>query len=172
MKVITTMQNAIETLQDANLPQNVIKDILLNTYIFETEFKGSTLNQIIILEKDENYLMPHTIPELEEDIDNYHKILYIISDTGEGVLTYSEQIGSMASTPIVLDDNQRIITLLHNAISYIEDTMLNGDKLINTKIANELGITNEEYEHLMSECPESAEDSTTNLAERRKITTK
>lgn len=88
MKVITTMKNAIEVLQETVLPQNVIKDILLNTYIFETEFKGSTLNRIIILEQDENYLMPYTIPEIEEDIDNYHKKVFIISDTGEGVLTY------------------------------------------------------------------------------------
>ena len=53
MKVITTMKNAIEVLQETVLPQNVIKDILLNTYIFETEFKGSTLNRIIIFEQDE-----------------------------------------------------------------------------------------------------------------------
>ncbi len=172
MKVITTMQEALQELPNTNLTPNVVKDVLLNTYLFETEFKGSTINQIIILDKDDNYVPPNTTPEIEEDIDNYHKTLYIVSDTGEGVLTYSEQIRGMASTPIVLDDNQRIITLLHNAISYIEDTMLNGDKLINTKIANELGITNEEYEHLMSECPESADDSTSNLAERRKITTK
>ena len=166
------MQNAIEILQDTNLPQNVIKDILLNTYIFETEFKGSTLNQIIILEKDESYLMPYTIPELEEDIDNYHKTLYISSDTGEGILTHSKQIGSMASTPFVLDDNKRTTTLLCNAISYIEDEIINGNKLIDTKIANKLGITNKEYEYLMSECPTTAENTTNNFAERRKITTK
>lgn len=170
MKIITTIQEAIQVLPYTNLTPNVIKDILLNTYLFETEFNGSTINQIVLLDKDDKYVPPNTIPEIEEDIDNYHKTLYIISDTGEGVLTYFEQIGSMASSPIVLDDKQRIITLLQNAISYIEDTILNGNKLINTKIANELGIANEEYEYLMCECPATAENTTNNIAERRKIT--
>lgn len=170
MKVITTMKNAIEVLQETVLPQNVIKDILLNTYIFETEFKGSTLNRIIILEQDENYLMPYTIPEIEEDIDNYHKKVFIISDTGEGVLTYSKQTQN-TTTPNPIDNTKRLQALLYNAISYIEDEILSGRKLINTKTANEIGINNEEYEYLMGGCSATAENTANNLAERRKIKT-
>ncbi len=172
MKVITTMQEALQVLPNTNLTPNVVKDVLLNTYLFETEFKDSTINQIVLLDKDDHYVPPNTIPEIEEDIDNYHKTLYIVSDTGEGLLTYSEQFRDIVPTPIILDNKQRITTLLHNAISHIEDTILNGDKLINTKIANELGITNEEYEYLMCECPATAENTNNNFAERRKITTK
>jgi len=40
------------------------------------------------LEPNEPYKVPDIVPELEEDIGNYHKRLYITCDSGEGIVIY------------------------------------------------------------------------------------
>jgi hypothetical protein len=78
-----------------NLKNNVenarrIKEILFDLYLFEREFNKELYpnNEIIILDKNEEYEPPFDIPELELQIGNYIKRLYIISDSGEGLIVY------------------------------------------------------------------------------------
>ena len=64
-------------------------------------------------------------------------------------------------------DKERLQILLYNAITYIEDSMLGGKTLIDTEIADELNISCDEYECLMS-----ADNNNNEIAERRKIQAK
>lgn len=73
-----------------DLPNEVIEDILYQTYIFETEFKQSKINEIILLKKFEDYNLNGLLPELEFDIEGFHKSVYIVCDSGEGIIIYKE----------------------------------------------------------------------------------
>lgn len=68
----------------------------------------------------------------------------------------------------------RLITLLHNALTVIEDGNLCGRTLKGTEIQDEINITDEEYDYIMSETPNEDdyfedEETTNTSAERRKI---
>ena len=68
----------------------------------------------------------------------------------------------------------RLITLLHNALTIIEDANLCGRTLKGTEIQDEINITDEEYDYIMSETPNEDdyfedEETTNTPAERRKI---
>ena len=69
---------------------DLLKDLLFQTYIFDTQFTGETLNEIVLVNKDETYKMPDLIPEIEEIIGGYKKTLFIICDSGEGLIVYQE----------------------------------------------------------------------------------
>ena len=59
----------------------------------------------------------------------------------------------------------RLITLLHNALTIIEDGNLCGRTLKGTEIQDEINITNAEYDYVMSVDDDNIEET----AERRKI---
>ena len=59
----------------------------------------------------------------------------------------------------------RLITLLHNALTLLEDSNLCGRTLKGTELQDEINITNEEYDYVMS----VDDDNIEGTAERRKI---
>ena len=81
-------------LANADLPPELLKDLLFQLFIMETQFEGDTLNEIIILNKDEPQHQIDLIPEIEEEIEGYQKKLYIICDSGEGLVVYHELGGN------------------------------------------------------------------------------
>jgi|GEM_PF-4536993 len=173
---ITNMKQAVTELQKIELSQNTIKDILLQAYIIDTQYPKEIQNKIVLLQNNEQYDTHDLIPEIEEDIDGYHKSIYILSDYGEGLIIYKRyatDTTQYTTDTIQCDtdteeiDKERLQILLYNAITYIEDSMLCGKTLIDTEIADELNISCDEYECLMC-----ADNENNELAERRKIQTK
>ncbi|MBR2430698.1 hypothetical protein IKB17_04480, partial [bacterium] len=71
--------------------------------------------------------------------------------------------------------HDRLITLLYNTLTIIEDSNLLGQSLKNTEIQDEINITDEEYDYIMSKTPNEDmdcfvdEDTNNTPAERRKI---
>ena len=178
---ITNMKQAVTELQKIELSQNTIKDILLQAYIIDTQYPKKIQNKIVLLQDNEQYNTQNLIPEIEEDIDDYHKSIYILSDYGEGLIIYKRYTTDMHNdtdtTQYTTDtiqcdtdteeiDKERLQILLYNAITYIEDSMLMGKTLIDTDIADELNITYDEYADIMS-----ADYNNNEIAERRKIQT-
>lgn len=94
MITIKNIQEAIDKLDLNEYSYPVMKDIVAQAFIIEKEFKEfpECNNQIIILDKDEEYQEPDLIPEIDENIEEYNKKLYILSDTGEGLLIYRKII--------------------------------------------------------------------------------
>lgn len=87
---LKTLQDAIDNISIDNFNNEIIKEILFDLYLFEREFNKELYpnNEIIILDTNEEYEPPFDIPELELQIGNYIKRLYIISDSGEGLIVY------------------------------------------------------------------------------------
>lgn len=83
-------QDAIDKLTLDTLPIEVLKDVLLQTFIFDTEFKHcvNSQNKIVVLETNENYQTPDLYPEIDEYIGQTRKTLFILSDSGEGLVIY------------------------------------------------------------------------------------
>ena len=82
------IEQAVENLKNQDLSPNILKDILFNLFLFDTEFPHHNTNELIILKAKEVFHFPNLIPEIEEEIDNYKKILYITSNSGEGIIIY------------------------------------------------------------------------------------
>ena len=179
---ITNMKQAVTELQKIQLSQNTIKDILLQAYIIDTQYPKEIQNKIVLLQDNEQYNTQNLIPDIEEDIDGYHKSIYILSDYGEGLIIYKRYTTDTHNDTDTIQyttdtiqcdtdteeiDKERLQMLLYNAITYIEDSMLCGKTLIDTEIADELNISCDEYECLMC-----ADNENNELAERRKIQTK
>ena len=87
---IKNTKEALQKLAEEDLSPDLLKDLLFQTYIFDTQFTGETLNEIVLVNKDETYKMPDLIPEIEEIIGGYKKTLFIICDSGEGLIVYQE----------------------------------------------------------------------------------
>lgn len=87
---ITNMKEVVENIKLYNFTPNLIKDILLQVFIFDTEFEKPNQNKLVVLDENETYDTTFLVPEYEEDIDDYHKTLYIICDSGEGLLIYKK----------------------------------------------------------------------------------
>ena len=83
MTKLKNIQEAIKLLNMDDYSPNVLKDILFNLFTFNTQFQGFTANEIIIVAKHEEYEKPDLIAEFDVQIDNYHKTLYILSNSGE-----------------------------------------------------------------------------------------
>jgi len=81
-------------LANEDLSPELLKDILFQLFIMETQFQEDNLNEIIILNKDEPKYQVDLIPEIEEEIEGYKKTLYIICDSGEGLIIYHELGGN------------------------------------------------------------------------------
>lgn len=91
MIIIKNTQEAVEKLPKNNFTPDLLKDILFYAFLFDTEFTESNINEIVILGKNEDQKIYGVIPEITEEIDGYTKTLYIISDTGEGVVIYKKK---------------------------------------------------------------------------------
>ena len=89
---LKTLQDAIDNISIDNFNNEIIKEILFDLYLFEREFNEELYsnNEVIILDTNEEYEPPFDIPELELQIGNYIKRLYIISDSGEGLILYQK----------------------------------------------------------------------------------
>lgn len=89
---IRNTQEAIDKLTLDTLPIDVLKDVLLQTFIFDTEFKDypNSQNKVVIIDSDEEYQIPDLIPEIDEVIEKTQKTLFILSDSGEGLVIYKK----------------------------------------------------------------------------------
>lgn len=87
---IKNTKEALQKLAKEDLSPNLLKDVLFQTYIFDTQFTGETLNEVVLINKDEKHQIPDLIPEIEEIIDGYKKTLFILCDTGESLIVYQE----------------------------------------------------------------------------------
>ena len=85
-------QEAIDKLTLDTLPIDVLKDVLLQTFIFDTEFRDyqNSQNKVVILDSNEDYQIPDIIPEIDEVIEKTQKTLFILSDSGEGLVIYKK----------------------------------------------------------------------------------
>lgn len=90
---IKTLQDAVENISTDRFNKEIIKEILFDLYLFDREFNKELYpnNEVIILDTNEEYEPPFDIPELELQIGNYIKRLYIISDSGEGLIIYQKR---------------------------------------------------------------------------------
>ena len=92
---IRNTQEAIDKLTLDTLPIDVLKDVLLQTFIFDTEFRDyqNSQNKVVILDSNEDYQIPDIIPEIDEVIEKTpktQKTLFILSDSGEGLVIYKK----------------------------------------------------------------------------------
>ena len=89
---IRNTQEAIDKLTLDTLPIDVLKDVLLQTFIFDTEFRDyqNSQNKVVILDSNEDYQIPDLIPEIDEVIEKTQKNLFILSDSGEGLVIYKK----------------------------------------------------------------------------------
>ena len=87
---LKTLDEALEKIKEAHLTPTVLLDVVTQLTIVETEFKDyqPNLNEVVILDTDETFDTLNLVPEIDEDIDNYNKKLYILSDSGEGIVIY------------------------------------------------------------------------------------
>ena len=85
-------QEAIDKLTIDTLSIDVLKDVLLQTFIFDTEFRDyqNSQNKVVILDSNEDYQIPDLIPEIDEVIEKTQKTLFILSDSGEGLVIYKK----------------------------------------------------------------------------------
>lgn len=93
MITVTNMKEVVDNISIYNFSPNLIKDILLQVFIFDTEFEKPNQNKLVILDENEIYDTSLLMLEFEEDIDDYHKSVYIICDSGEGMIVYKKNGG-------------------------------------------------------------------------------
>ena len=92
MITIKKYQDVLNKTHTNTFSNEIIKEILFDVYTFDREFDRTLYpnNEIIILDTDEQYTPPNDVSEFEIDIENYIKKLYIVSDSGEGVIVYQK----------------------------------------------------------------------------------
>lgn len=96
MEEIKNFKELKEKIKFGVLPYEVMKDIIFQIYVFESEFENvnTNSNKIILLDSNENYDMQNLDCEVEEAIAGYLKQVYILSDYGEGVIIYKKLVSS------------------------------------------------------------------------------
>lgn len=94
MKKIRNLKDAVRSLDIDVEGIDVVKDVLLQAFTFESCFDKNSTNEVVILEKDEEYSEPELIPEIVENIGDYEKKLYIVCDSGEGLVVYRQKGGT------------------------------------------------------------------------------
>lgn len=128
-------------------------------------------NNDIVVDLEEDTTMP-----LEDGLLLLDSGLTELSDydlTEEEQRCYQNLIFKMRMFKQLTHD--RLITLLYNTLTIIEDSNLLGQSLKNTEIQDEINITDEEYDYIMSKTPNEDmdcfvdEDTNNTPAERRKI---
>lgn len=91
MKEIQNFKELKEKVEFGSLGEELMKDIVFQLYIFEHYFEEGAKNKVVVLEEDENYPIPNLVCEFEETICNYNKQLFILSNSGEGLIVYKKQ---------------------------------------------------------------------------------
>ena len=92
MKEIKNFKELKEKIAFGELPYELMKDVVFQIYIFETEFENldTNSNKIILLDSNEDYDMQNLDCEVEKEIVGYLKQVYILSDYGESVVIYKK----------------------------------------------------------------------------------
>lgn len=100
MKEIKNFKELKEKISFGELPYELMKDIVYQVYLFETEFDPTQIysksNKVVLVDEDETYKTPNLVCEIEEEIAGYTKQVYILSDYGEGLIVY-KKIGNTES---------------------------------------------------------------------------
>ena len=157
---------------------------LQHSFSIKGVFMKLTDNEYKILEKLENNILElgtddfgnDTIIDKVEDkiIPLEEGILSLASMNNIGLNTLSKEellcFQSLVFRAKILNhlSRERLATLLYNSLTLIEEKILSGQSLKNTKIQRELDILDEEYDFLITEYG-CFENSTNSPAERRKI---
>ena len=93
MITIKTFQDVLNKIPTNTFSNEIIKEILFDVYTFDREFDRTLYpnNEVIILDTDEQYTPPNDVSEFEIKVENYLKKLYIVSDSGEGLIIYQKR---------------------------------------------------------------------------------
>ena len=94
MKEIRNFKELKEKVIFGELPYNVMKDVIMQIYIFSSEFDPtqsySQNNKVVLLDSNEIYENINQCCELEEIIAGYKKQVFIQSDYGESIVVYKK----------------------------------------------------------------------------------
>ena len=93
MKKIQSFKELKEKIEFGELPYELMKDVVFQIYIFESEFDStySKNNAVVLVDENETYETSNLICEIEEEIAGYKKQVFILSDSGEGLIIYKKQ---------------------------------------------------------------------------------
>ena len=72
------------------IDEKLLLDIVKMLILFDTDFDSSEINKIVILDTNEEYDEPHLYPEVDDTVGTYNKKIYIVCDSGEGVVIYKK----------------------------------------------------------------------------------
>ena len=94
MKEIKNFKDLKEKVEFGQLPYELMKDIVYQVYLFETEFDPTQIysesNTVVLVDSNDTYETPNLICEIEEEIAGYLKQVYILSDYGEALIVYKK----------------------------------------------------------------------------------
>jgi len=93
---IKNVRDIREKLKLHEIDGELLIDLVRTIIIFESEFGDSQINKIVLLEDNEGYEEPHPYPEVDEMVGSYNKKIYIVNDSGEGVVIY-RKVGLMGA---------------------------------------------------------------------------
>ena len=87
---IRSLKDIREKLNIHEMDEKLLLDLVRMLLLFDTEFGASDINKLVILDSNEEYEEPHPYPEVDEIVGTYNKKIYIVSDSGEGVVIYKK----------------------------------------------------------------------------------
>ena len=96
MVEIRCIKDIREKINIDEIEYKLLIDVIQMTALFEVEFGESEINKVVILDTDEEYEDPHPYPEVVDTVGSYNKKVYIVSDSGEGVVIY-RKVGLMGA---------------------------------------------------------------------------
>lgn len=74
---LTNLSDAIEKLKDEDLDVDLLKDILFELFVFETEYTKASNKEIAVLNHNEKLQILDSVPEYTDKISSYKKFFYI-----------------------------------------------------------------------------------------------
>lgn len=87
---IRNLKDIREKLDIYTIDEKLLLDLVRMLILFDTEFDTSEINKIVILDSKEEHEEPHPYPEVDEIVGTYNKKIYIVCDSGEGVVIYKK----------------------------------------------------------------------------------
>lgn len=135
---------------------------------FEIRTSKDGCDYIVDIEDDEVYSLSDGLLLLDECLTELSD--YMLTEDERNA--YSKLIHNMKVYDAL--SKERLIALLYNSLTILEEANLACLCLKNSKLQEEIGITDEEYDYIMSETPNEDdyfedEEITNTPAERRKI---
>lgn len=79
-----------EKLDIYTIDEKLLLDLVRMLILFDTEFGASEINKIVILDTNEEYDVPHPYPEVDDTVGTYNKKIYVLCDSGEGIVIYKK----------------------------------------------------------------------------------